>query len=167
MIRILISACLLGQPVRYDGTARTLHHPLLERWRAEGRLVPVCPECEGKLPTPRAPAEIQGGSGADVLGGQARVIDNLGQDQSAAFIQGAERTLAIARQQRTKLAILTENSPSCGSQQIYDGHFGGRKITGSGVTTALLRAEGIAVFSPTELADALSYLEQLEARADS
>ena len=63
--KILISACLLGRPVRYDGKGKPLHHPAIARWQAEGRIVGYCPEQAGGLPTPRPPAEIEGGMGGD------------------------------------------------------------------------------------------------------
>jgi hypothetical protein len=39
--KILVSACLLGRPVRYNGSAKTIEHPALERWRQEGRIVSI------------------------------------------------------------------------------------------------------------------------------
>jgi len=90
--KVLVSACLLGQPVRYDG--RTSGHPeLLQRWQAEGRVVPLCPEVAGGLPTPRAPAEIPGGQGAAVLDGDRQVLTVSGEDVSAQFIAGAQQAL--------------------------------------------------------------------------
>src|SRR5690606_22331378 len=89
-MNLLISACLLGEPVRYDGrdnhnTAEHLHD-VLQSLKEQGRLIAVCPEVAGGLGIPRAAAEIIGGDGHDVLAGQARVIDNTGQDVSAEFI---------------------------------------------------------------------------------
>lgn len=162
MITILISACLVNQPVRYNAKARPVQSPLISRWQNEGRLRPVCPECAAGLPTPRAPAEIQGGSGTDVLTGSARVFDNTGKDLSALFVQGAEKALAIAQQHNAKIAILCERSPSCGSGQIYTGEFNGQLHTGVGVTTALLQAHQIQVFNQEQLNDAQALLEQLE-----
>ena len=76
MQKILVSRCLLGQRVRYDGGA---HGPftLLERWQQEGRVVPLCPEVAGGLPTPRAPAEIAGGQGA-------QGVEDVGRQEVAA-----------------------------------------------------------------------------------
>lgn len=82
--KVLVSACLLGQPVRYDGRASG-HPDLLQRWQAEGRVVPLCPEVAGGLPTPRPPAEIPGGQGGEVLDGLAQVVTVSGEDVSAAF----------------------------------------------------------------------------------
>ncbi|MFN7009438.1 MAG: DUF523 domain-containing protein [Allorhizobium sp.] len=153
--KILISACLLGHAVRYDGKAKPLTHPAVDRWMKDGRLVTLCPEMAGGLPVPRPPAEIENGlSGEDVLEGRARVLEVTGGDVTAAFIEGAERALAFAQAHGCAFALLIDGSPSCGSGQIYDGSFAGKKHPGRGVTAALLRRVGIAVFSPQEI-DAL------------
>lgn len=96
--KILISACLLGRPVRYDGKGKPLHDPLIERWKTEGRLVGYCPEQAGGLPTPRPPTEIEGGkNGDDVLAGRARVLEVTGGDVTAEFIEGGRKAVAFAR----------------------------------------------------------------------
>lgn len=156
--RVLVSACLLGQPVRYDG--RDSGHPdLLQRWQAEGRVVPQCPEVAGGLPTPRPPAEIPGGQGAAVLDGQAQVVTVTGLDVSEAFLAGARQALALVREHGIRVAVLKAGSPSCGNRLTYDGTFSGVKVPGEGVTTALLRREGVLVFSELELEDAQRALE--------
>ncbi|MGQ0335146.1 DUF523 domain-containing protein [Halomonas elongata] len=152
MEKLLISACLLGQPVRYDGRAKTQQSDILARWRKEGRLVTVCPEVQAGLATPRAPAEIEGGGGAEVLAREARVMTRDGEDVSVAFRYGADLALALCRRHRIRFAILTEGSPSCGSQRIYDGCFDGHTVAGMGVTTALLTQYGIRVFNQEEIA---------------
>ncbi|GLV52861.1 hypothetical protein TBS_34230 [Thermobispora bispora] len=166
MERILVSACLLGRPVRYDGRAKTSHDELLARWRAEGRLVPFCPEVEGGLPVPRPPAEIEGGTGGEaVLSGAARVRTATGEDVTEAFLAGARRALEAARKAGARIAILKEGSPSCGSLRIYDGTFQGRTAPGQGVTTALLERHGVRVFSEDRIPEAAAYLEELTARS--
>lgn len=147
---MLVSACLLGQPVRYDGRASG-HPDLLQRWQAEGRVVPLCPEVAGGLPTPRPPAEIPGGQGGAVLDGQAQVVTVAGEDVSEAFLAGARQALALVRRHGIRVAVLKSGSPSCGNRLTYDGSFTGVKVTGEGVTTALLRREGVLVFSELEL----------------
>lgn len=151
MDRILISACLLGRPVRYDGNGKRLDDPRIARWQAEGRLVSVCPELMGELPVPRPAAEIAGGSGADVLAGRARVVTSTGEDVTAAFVAGAEATLDLARRSGCAHALLIDRSPSCGSFNIYDGTFSGRRMAGAGVTATLLAAHGIGVFADHEI----------------
>ncbi|KQR77461.1 DUF523 domain-containing protein [Rhizobium sp. Leaf341] len=154
--RILVSACLMGHAVRYDGRAKPLRHPALERWQAEGRLVTICPEMSAGMPVPRAPAEIAGGaSGADVLAGRARVFEATGGDITDGFRQAAENALALARATGCTHALLIDGSPSCGSRRIYDGAFSGRQQDGEGVAAALLRRNGIRVFADHEI-DALA-----------
>ncbi len=151
MQRILVSACLLGEPLRYDGSGLRLADARLQRWWAEGRLLPFCPEVAGGLPVPRPPAEILGGGGEQVLDGLATVRSVAGDDVTDAFLRGARQALALCRAHDIEIAILTESSPSCGSRRIYDGSFSGGKIPGVGVTTALLRQHGIEVFSQHRL----------------
>ncbi|OBZ92848.1 purine nucleoside phosphorylase [Pararhizobium polonicum] len=150
--KILISACLMGHAVRYDGQAKPLVHPALDRWRQEGRLVTICPEMSAGMPVPRLPAEIAAGStGADVLSGAARVLERDGGDVTAVFLQAAENALALAIGTGCSYALLIDGSPSCGSGFIYDGSFSGRRQPGEGVTAALLNANGIQVFSDREI----------------
>ncbi|MBC3414178.1 DUF523 domain-containing protein [Pseudomonas sp. SWRI51] len=148
--KVLVSACLLGQPVRYDGRASG-HPGLLQAWQAEGRVVALCPEVAGGLPTPRPAAEIPGGQGGQVLDGQAQVITVVGEDVSAAFLAGAQLAVALVRRHGIRVAVLKSGSPSCGNRLTYDGSFTGVKVAGEGVTTALLRREGVQVFSELEL----------------
>ncbi len=150
--KILISACLLGHAVRYDGKGKPLSHPAIERWKDEGRLVTICPEMAGGMPVPRPPAEIENGaSGLDVLEGRARVLEVTGGDVTDAFIAGARKALAFAQQNDCTHALLIDGSPSCGSLAIYDGSFSGSKHAGNGVTAALLQKAGIAVFSHVDV----------------
>lgn len=158
--KILISACLLGHAVRYDGKGKPLAHPAIERWTQQGRLVTICPEMAGGMAVPRPPAEIEGGaSGLDVLEGRARVIEITGGDVTSQFIDGAQKALAFAKDHGCAYALLIDGSPSCGSVAIYDGSFSGRKQAGNGVTAALLAQAGIVVFSPADI-DALDRLTQ-------
>lgn len=161
MHRILVSRCLLGHRVRYDGGA---HGPydLLQCWLNEGRVVALCPEVAGGLPTPRAPAEIAGGQGAQVLDGILPVLTIDGDDVTAAFVSGAEQALQLVRRYGIRLALLKARSPSCGNLENYDGSFTGVRVPGEGVTAALLRREGVQVFSEQQLAQAAQALAALE-----
>jgi len=156
--KILISSCLLGQAVRYDATDLKQNDPLLAQLFKEGRLIPFCPEVAGGMSIPRAPAEIVGGSGEAVLLGDASVIDNTHTDVTAYFIDGAQRALEICLNQKIDIAILTERSPSCGGQHIYNGQFNRTKILGEGVTTALLRLNHIKVFNQHQLSQVEKYV---------
>jgi len=157
MKKILISACLAGDRVRYDGKRAPLKDVLLAQWAGKGLLVKVCPEVCGGLKIPRAEAQIVNGNGRDVLKRIAKVLDIQGRDVTFPFIRGAEYALSIARQFDIEMAILKEKSPSCGVHHIYDGQFASNLIPGFGVTTALLRQSGIKVFSENELDQAALY----------
>ena len=148
---LLVSACLLGQPVRYDGHGKALPAPELFELTRHYQLFSICPECQGGLPTPRPSAEISGGDGSDVLDGRARVITQIGQDVSRAFIDGARQALDSAIQHGCRQALLKANSPSCGNRQIYSGHFDQQLQPGSGVTAALLQRHNIIVSNENEI----------------
>lgn len=154
MEKVLISACLYGHAVRYDGNDNLVTHPLLEKWKKQGRLIVLCPEVSGGLPTPRPPAEIQ----AD-----GKVATITGDDATAAFQTGAQTAVELCRQHGIKLALLKENSPSCGSRFIYNGQFDGTKITGQGLAAAALTDNGIRVYSEYQLGELAHALETLEA----
>ncbi|KAB2346343.1 DUF523 domain-containing protein [Actinomadura rudentiformis] len=162
MEKILVSACLLGRPVRYDGAAKRVDDELVDRWRAEGRLVSFCPEVSGGLPVPRPPAEIVGGDGAAVLDGTAAVRTDRGDDVTEAFVRGARLALEAARDAGARIALLKEGSPSCGSLRVYNGHFTGTSVPGHGVTTALLERAGVRVFNEDQIVAAAACLKQLE-----
>jgi uncharacterized protein YbbK (DUF523 family) len=161
MIRILVSACLLGRPVRYDGRHKRLDHPRFNRWESEGLLISFCPETAGGLSVPRTPAAIVGGDGEAVLEGRASVMTRSGENVTDAFIRGAAAALAEARLHQVALAIFTEKSPSCGSTVISDGIFSGKVRPGRGVAAALLEKSGIRVFNPHQIDKAARYLERL------
>lgn len=150
---ILVSACLLGHKVKYDGGENG--QPLLLRYVARGQFLPVCPESAAKLPVPRPPVEIQGGTGVEVWAGRAAVRDTEGVDRTAAFRCGAESVLATAERCQAQIAILKENSPSCGVHQVYDGTFGRRKIDGQGVAAARLAEKGLRLYSEKDLTEEL------------
>lgn len=158
MNKLLISACLLGNPVRYDGRSKPQQHDGLADLVAQDRVIGFCPEVAGGLPIPRPPAEIQAGDGSAVIAGEARVTTDDGSDVTACFVSGAQQALTLCQQHGIGVAVLTESSPSCGSGRIYDGSFNRIAIPGSGVTSALLMQHGIRVFSQLELDDALAYL---------
>lgn len=162
MQKVLVSRCLLGHRVRYDGGA---HGPFdqLQRWLDEGRVVALCPEVTGGLPTPRAPAEIRGGRGGAVLDGKLAVLTVEGEDVTAAFVDGAEQALALVREHGIRLALLKARSPSCGNLENYDGSFSGVRVAGEGVTAALLKRAGVKVFNETQLDEARAELVRLEA----
>ncbi len=137
--KILISACFLGERVRYNGEVKPLVSGLLQEWQKQGRLMSICPEVISGLPVPRPPAEI------DPITKKVITIESV--DVTEQFDKGAELALRLCQRHNIRLALLKESSPSCGSNSIYDGTFSQQKIIGEGVTTKLLRDNGIKVFS--------------------
>jgi uncharacterized protein YbbK (DUF523 family) len=162
MIKVLVSACLLGETVRYHGGDARCESEILERWKAEGRLVPVCPETAAGLPVPRSPAEIAGDGGPAVLDGSAIVGDRTGADLTVAFLEGARLTLETARTHHVRLAVLKDGSPSCATTYVYDGTFRGQRWAGQGVTAAILARAGIRLFNERQIEEAAAYLASLE-----
>ncbi len=132
-MRILVSACLLGLPVRYDGTFKVYKGVLSLANRHI--LIPVCPEQLGGLPTPRPRSEIRDG----------RVYNELGENVTENFLRGARATLEIARLLNVDLVIFKSRSPSCGVGEIYDGSFTGNLVSGNGITAELLLKNGFKV----------------------
>ncbi len=155
---ILVSACLLGEPVRYDGRTIQYKHALMDKWQKGEQVLSFCPETAGGLPVPRPRAEIIGCDGNSVIRGNAKVIAYEGNDVTTEFIKGAQSALNAAKQKSIKVAILKDGSPSCGSSYIYDGRFSKTRINGKGVTTALLENNGIRVFSEHEIEKAAELL---------
>ena len=137
--KLLVSACLLGENCKYSGgNNRDEQVRALERYF---QLIPVCPECFGGLPIPREPSEIRDGC----------VVSKSGVDVTAAFADGAEKTLYIAEEENCGLALLKERSPSCGSGQIYDGTFTKTLTLGDGLTAQMLKKHGITVYGESQI----------------
>jgi uncharacterized protein YbbK (DUF523 family) len=146
----LISACLLGIRCAWDGQDVYKNGEAIKLLNSE-TLIPVCPEQLGGLKTPRAPQEIQRGTGEDVLDGKCKVLNIDGEDVTREFISGAEETLKIARLFHIEEFIAKSRSPSCGCRKIYDGTFSRKLIDGDGVTTALLKRNGIRIMTEEDL----------------
>jgi len=150
---ILVSSCLAGLEVRYNGS-----HSLdnrIQKLLQENRAITVCPELLGGFLTPREPAEIVGGDGEDVLDGKAKVVEKSGRDVTELYIKGAYHTLRKAQEVNATIIVIKEYSPSCGSAMIYNGEFKAKKVVGNGVTTALLKRNGLRVISEEKLTDIL------------
>ncbi len=142
---VIISACLLGIPCRYDGKiAKNILKPSVME-NIPFNVVPVCPEQLSGLPTPRIPVEIQEGTGQDVLNGKAFVKTRDGLDYTDHFIKGACLTLEIAKITGASKMIGQKRSPSCSCCGVYNGSFNRTLLKGFGVCTAFLKSNGIEV----------------------
>ncbi|MEQ9885491.1 DUF523 domain-containing protein [Pectobacterium zantedeschiae] len=168
MSNILISACLAGFPVRYNGTEKKSVGDYLDQWRQQARLITFCPELAAGFPTPRPSAEIiPASAGNSVIQAGAKVIEATGGDVTERYILGAWLTLQMAQQHNCRFALLTDGSPSCGSNLIYSGRFDGSQTTGNGVTAELLRHHGIEVFSDREIESLIERVEYYDRHANA
>lgn len=141
-MKVLISACLLGQYCRYDGKVKKYEQIKKLLGRKDIQLIPVCPEQLGGLPTPREPSERRG----------SQVITKTGRDVTKEYQRGAAGALYYARLFHCELAVLKEKSPSCGSGRIYDGTFSRTLTDGEGVTAEVLRQAGLKIIGESDLA---------------
>ena len=148
---ILISACFVNVNCRYDGTSKP--YAWIDALFRSGQAIPICPEVLGGLSIPRFACEIVGDN---------RVCNSEGIDCTAAFKKGAEKSLAIAKAVEAKITILKANSPSCGFGTIYDGSFSGVKVTGDGLTAALLAKNGIRIFNEFDEAEYRAFVNDTE-----
>ena len=139
MEKILISACLAGDNVKYNGGNNL--SPKIDALLEKYELIPFCPEVEGGLSIPRSPAERING----------RVINQDGDDVTDAYLRGAELAFNICLYLEIKKVILKEKSPSCGSKIIYDGTFAHKEIPGMGITAEYLKEKGIEVYSEDDI----------------
>ena len=146
MKKILVSQCLYGGcPVRYDGKSKAENDERFLRWKAEGRLIPVCPEVFGGLTVPRSDAQRR----------QHKVVTRQGVDVTEAYMKGAREAVRLARAYNVICALMKEKSPSCGS-------FSGKTVKGEGVTAELLRKSGFRVFSENQINDVQSLIDEEE-----
>lgn len=133
---IIVSACLCGKRVRYDGKIKnTLSY--LDRLSEKYTVIPVCPELLGGFGLPRPQSEIKNG----------QVINIKGENVTENFLKGAEETYRIFKENNALFALLKESSPSCGANTVYDGSFSGKKVTGEGITAGYLKKMGVKVYS--------------------
>lgn len=107
-----ISTCLLGEKVRYDGGDKR-DPMLLESLGRYVEWVPVCPEVEVGMGTPREPVQlVRGERGIRLLTVDTRV------DYTDSMSTWAERRLDDLERQKISGYILKKNSPSCGKAGV-------------------------------------------------
>ena len=138
-MKYLVSACLIGENCKYNG-GNNLDKSVME-FLKDKEYIKVCPECLGGLTTPRVPSEII----------NHKVVNNEGIDVTKEYQLGAKKTFEIAKENNCQCAIFKSRSPSCGCGEIYDGTFSKQVIKGDGVTTKLLKENGIMVISNCEI----------------
>ncbi len=139
---LLISACLVGENVRYDGKNNLIDD--LDKLKEHFELQFICPEVQGGLTIPRLPCEITSFS-------PLKIENEFGIDLKDHFIDGSRIALELAQRLGIKYALLKSKSPSCGNDKIYDGTFSGNLIDAMGVTAKTLHDHGIKVFNETQI----------------
>lgn len=149
-MNLLISGCLLGLRCRYDGACKPLPEPVLQALAKNFRLIPVCPEQLGGLPTPREPSERRGDG----------FFTRSGKDVTAQYQRGAREAEKLASFFNCKAALLKERSPACGFGQIYDGSFHGILTRGKGAAAELLENAGLQIFGESEISRLLEQVTQ-------
>lgn len=161
-MKILISSCLLGENVRYDGDNSSIAYNSSFTFSQKERFMDIlcdneiysfCPEVSGGLPTPRVPSEIVSNKKP------FKVMNKEGKDVTVNFLLGAKGALELCQSEDIKVALLKSNSPSCGNTQIYDGTFSGNFIEGQGMTAKLLSENGITIFNETQMKEFFQFLK--------
>ena len=132
--KIGISACLLGDNIKYNGGN---NYTKLYVQTLKLDYLKVCPETLVGLPIPRVPSEIKGD----------KVFSKIGDDLSEEFEVAANKTLERIKKYGVDIVIMKSKSPSCGYENIYDGTFTGNLIKGNGRTVDGLLENGIKVIS--------------------
>ncbi len=152
MKKVLISSCLLGVNVKYNGGNNSiLENKFIQILQKQNCIISICPEVDGGLSVPRIQVELVGN----------KAINKEGIDKTKEFKYGAKLALDKALSEGVKMAIMKSKSPSCGKDFIYDGSFTKILINKEGLSVALLRKYGIKIFSEEELEDAYNYWKKL------
>ncbi|RJP17926.1 MAG: DUF523 domain-containing protein [Deltaproteobacteria bacterium] len=156
-VRILVSACLLGEKVRYDGGHKRDAF-LAEKLGKTVDFVPVCPEVECGLPVPREPMRLSGDTAVPRLLG---------------IETGCDYTERMTRWTTGKIAELApldlhgyvckKDSPSCGMERGNDAASPDRPVSGMFTKSFMDRFPAITVLDEAMLQDPAlrsSFLEQ-------
>ena len=161
-MKILVSSCLLGEDVKYDGTNSSIasnpkvSFSLKELFMdilCDNEIYSFCPEVAGGLGVPRIPAEI-------VKKDKPFILQNQnGEDVTINFLLGAKKALDLCKEENIKVALMKANSPSCGNIKTYDGTFTDNLIENPGLTAKLLKENGIEVFNENELKELLKFIK--------
>ena len=161
-MKVLVSSCLLGEDVRFDGNNSSIamgssftfsQKEIFMDILCDNEIISFCPEVSAGLGTPRLPAEIVSAEKP------FKVETNNEEDVTIPFLVGAKNALDICIEDDIKVALLKSKSPSCGNFEIYDGTFSNTLVEGQGLTAKLLEQNGIKVFNETQLEDLKKFIE--------
>lgn len=113
LARAGISSCLIGERVRWDGAHRRVD--FLDELARQLTLVPVCPEVELGLGTPREPIHLVDRGGVRLVGRES------GRDHTDAMRAFAERRVDELRALPISGYVVKSRSPSCGLDVAVEG----------------------------------------------
>jgi uncharacterized protein YbbK (DUF523 family) len=149
MEKLLISSCLLGELVKYNGSHNILEKNIIEKLEKNYEIYSFCPEVSGGLPIPRIPCEIKSFY-------PISVINKVGENKTKEFLKGANDCLEFCKEKKIFKALLKANSPSCSNDFVYDGSFNSIKVKAKGITANLLEENQIKVFNENQIDKLLS-----------
>lgn len=138
-MKILVSACLLGENCKYNGGNN--FSPAVAKFVKGREVLAICPEMIAGMGCPRTPMEIVDGV----------LMDQNGKNVDAAMRKAVAQTLEQIGREEIQCAILQSRSPTCGVNQIYDGSFSGKRISGSGIFAQALKNAGYQVIDAEDI----------------
>ena len=134
-MKVLVSACVLGCNCKYNG--RNNRNEAVIEYLKGKEVLSICPEMLANMPIPRPCAEI-----VDEV-----VMDDKGNNVDSDYRKAVALALEKIEGEKIDLAILQSRSPTCGVNNIYDGTFTGKLISGQGLfAKALIRNRKIQCF---------------------
>ena len=138
-MKILVSACLLGENCKYNGSNN--YCAAVAEYVKDKEVITVCPEVMAGMGIPRTPIEIVDGV----------LMDRNGKNVDAALRSAVAQAMELVRNEKIDCAILQSRSPTCGVNEVYDGSFSGKLIPGSGVFAQALRGSGYRVIDAEDI----------------
>lgn len=132
-MKVLVSACVLGCNCKYNG--RNNRNEAVIEYLKGKEVLSICPEMLANMPIPRPCAEI-----VDEV-----VMDDKGNNVDSDYGKAVALALEKIEGEKIDLAILQSRSPTCGVNNIYDGTFTGKLISGQGLFAKALITKGYPV----------------------
>ena len=138
-MKILVSACLLGENCKYNGGNN--YAPAVAEFVTGKEVLAVCPEMMAGMGCPRTPIEIVDGI----------LMDRDGNNVDALMRKAVVDSMEFIRKEEIQCAILQSRSPTCGVNQVYDGSFSGKLISGSGIFAQALKDAGYETIAAEDM----------------
>ena len=138
-MKILVSACLLGENCKYNGGNN--YSPAVAEFVKGKEVLTTCPEMMAGMGCPRTPIEIVDGV----------LMDRNGRNVDAAMRGAVEMAMKQISSEKIQCAVLQSRSPTCGVNQVYDGSFTGKLIPGAGIFAQALKDAGYRVIDAEDV----------------